>query len=155
MDNKHWLFRWYDQSVELYWMILSWALTAEAVNGYERALSPLYGEGCVILDERLGCTTGSNTYTLNTAVEASTLTERVGGVMCCCAPVARYSRTMRTSGTQLTGRYTGRFRGGQRRCLPFYFHTFHVADDVDRGFSVVYTHRFCTSCTSSRATCVS
>lgn len=88
VDNKHWLFRWYDQSSRaLLEDIELGHFTAQAVNGYERALNPPY----MVKDVSywmnfLAASRDSNSFTLNTAVEASTLTERVGGVMCCCAP---------------------------------------------------------------------
>jgi len=89
LDNKHWLFPGFRQAS---WTLLNdqerGHFTGVALNGYERVLSPprmvmdvCYWMNRLLLDEQK-----SGTFCLNTSVEATTLTSRVGGVQCCCVP---------------------------------------------------------------------
>jgi len=89
LDNKHWLFPGFAQAS---WTLLNdkerGRFTGVALNGYERVLSPprMVMDVCYWMNRLLFDAQKSGTFCLNTAVEATTLTSRVGGVQCCCFP---------------------------------------------------------------------
>ena len=88
MDNKVWLFPGMAQSA--YVMLgdsETGSFTAPAINGYERVLQPprMVMDVTYWLNHFLAAKQAP-AFALNTAVEATTLTSRTGGVQCCCAP---------------------------------------------------------------------
>jgi len=89
LDNKHWLFPGFHQtSGTLHNDRERGHFTGRALNGYEHVLSPprMVMDVCYWLNQLLVDSKQKDTFALNTAVEATTLTSRVGGVQCCCIP---------------------------------------------------------------------
>ena len=93
MDNKVWLFPGMAQSA--YVMLNDMetgSFTAPAINGYERVLQPprMVMDVTYWLNHFLasaGTGVAPAAFAVNTAVEATTMTSRTGGVQCCCVPV--------------------------------------------------------------------
>ena len=88
LDNKHWLFPYYDQSAACFLGdVKRKTFTATAVNGFDRVLQPpaMVQDVTFWLNHELA-ERDSKYFALNTSVEASTLTERVGGCQLCCVP---------------------------------------------------------------------